>query len=271
MKVLSDKTARRLIEHLDASGRSSRATPRGAATTPPANIWQIHVIPSSGIVSIDHGYYYHGGEWHESPATEIGQASGGELVVATADNDGLHISLCDENSLPDGDFRVIGKISGDGELGFGVRQYESGPLWFGSADHWGETEPLVELPADGGGDWRAMKEAGAGGEPSAVAESALVDIELDDEGRVTARHYRTRTIDAKGNVVAISDRAEDDADPDPGAPDAGGDTPPCGHPLNADDDYHPLAGGGASAAQDDDDSHPLDHEGPGGYTPNCKG
>jgi hypothetical protein len=54
-----------------------------------------------------------------------------------------------------------------------------------------------------------------------------------------------------------------------GRKDGGGDepdeTPPCGHPLNAQDDSHPFdvgntAGGGG---------HPLDSPGEGGYTPEC--
>ena len=40
--------------------------------------------------------------------------------------------------------------------------------------------------------------------------------------------------------------------------------PPCGNPLNANDDDDPLSG-------DDGDHNPLNYEGEGGYTPTCYG
>ena len=57
-------------------------------------------------------------------------------------------------------------------------------------------------------------------------------------------------IDSRGNVVSWGEDAEE--------------PPPCGNPLNRDDDYNPVGGGGAT-------SHPLDGEGDGGYTPTCFG
>lgn len=43
--------------------------------------------------------------------------------------------------------------------------------------------------------------------------------------------------------------------------------PPCGNPLNANDDDDPLSGAGG----DDGDHNPLNYEGEGGYTPTCYG
>lgn len=48
--------------------------------------------------------------------------------------------------------------------------------------------------------------------------------------------------------------------PDPNNP------PPCGNPLNANDDPDPFAEDGG-----DDDYNPLNYEGDGGYTPKCFG
>ncbi len=49
--------------------------------------------------------------------------------------------------------------------------------------------------------------------------------------------------------------------PDPNNP------PPCGNPLNANDDDDPLS----DDAGDDGDYNPLNYEGEGGYTPTCYG
>lgn len=207
------------------------------------------------------------GDWWEAPAPD-----GAAEIAAEADGDGgwtlRLLSGAEDGAAPA--WRVpLAAV----EAGEGVRrvvQLRTGDIQPPDG-HWGDEEPLVEIPADGAGEWRALKEAGADERPSAVAESALVDIELDADGKVTAKRYRTRTVDSRGNVVAISERAED-ADPDPGGAEDAPETPPCGHPLNLDDDHHPLGGGGGGdGAGEDDDDHPLNHEGPGGYTPNCAG
>lgn len=144
-------------------------------------------------------------------------------------------------------------------------------------EHWGATSPMAEIPADGDGSWNAVVE-GSRDDASAVAESRLVDIDVDSDGKVTGRHYRTQTIDANGNVVAISERTEN-PDPEPGAGEDGGATPECGHPLNGESEAatggdHPLDAGGGNREQgynnaDDGGGHPLDSEGPGGFTPLC--
>lgn len=263
MKVLSDKTAKRLLRLLDESGSGARQRRGASAFTPPASLWQLHV--REGVAAIDRGFWLAGGVWRECPAQEIGEASARKLVVAKPSGGNLAITLEDPGELPDPPFRVIGRIAGeDGNLH--VEQYESGPLAFDA--HWGATDPVTEIPANGEGSWRAVVE-GSREEASAVAESRLVDIDVDSDGKVTGMHYRTQTIDANGNVVAISERTKN-PEPDPEEGEDGGDTPPCGHPLNSDDDYHPLGNGGGGGDDDnDDDTHPLEEEGDGGFTPLC--
>ncbi|MBP5545171.1 MAG: hypothetical protein ILM98_13935 [Kiritimatiellae bacterium] len=150
--------------------------------------------------------------------------------------------------------------------------------WEMEADHWGAAKPLTELPADADGSWEARKNPTEVETASAVAESSLIELELDEEGRVSAKRYRTRTFDTHGNLIAISDRTES-ATPDPGGEE---EPDPCGNPLNegseaTDDDWdNPLEGGGEAGDEEDEEEspkewdNPLDHEGDGGFTPPCR-
>lgn len=240
-----------------------RRTPGAAAES---GMWRLSV--ADGRVTVGAGVWTDAGGAHRSPETDIDAVSSG-LVVAALEDGGLSLSVRDASDLPDTPYRVLGAISGGR-----AEQYESGPLAFDDAAdaHWGAIEPLVEISADGAGSWNANKDED---EATAVAESRLVDIDLDPDGKVTGKHYRTTTVDSKGNVVAISERTES-TDPDPGEADEDDDEPNCGHPLNESDDDHPfgngngdyeISGGGGGGGVDDE--HPLDNDGHGGYSPAC--
>ena len=133
-------------------GRGGRPAP----STPPARMWQIHV--RAGVVSIDRGFWIDCGKWRESQAQTIGQASGGELVVAKPRGAVLSISLVSSSNLPAPPFRVIGRIVGsNGDLH--VEQYESSPLAFDATDY----------------PWRVTAEPnGSGGATLSMADGALV-------------------------------------------------------------------------------------------------
>lgn len=185
--------------------------------------------------------------------------------------DGRTFSISSE---PDQDavFSVLlASVSADGA----VSRRVSGDIFL--PGHWGAAKPLTELPADADGSWEARKNPTEGETASAVAESSLIELELDEEGRVSAKRYRTRTFDTHGNLIAISDRTES-ATPDPGGEE---EPDPCGNPLNegseaTDDDWdNPLEGGGEAGDEKDEESprewdNPLDHEGDGGFTPPCR-
>lgn len=270
MKVLSDKTAARLLSHLDAAeNEQSRHRPRrGAATTPPALLWQIHLDGDN--VRIDRGIYFAAGSWFESEPAAVGEFAAGAYVVGRLDGAAIAFSVEPELESAEGPFHLFGRLRETGNSERFVEQYESAPVVFDA--HWGAVEPLVELPADGPGSWNALRSPGAEETPSAVAKSYLVDIDLDGDGKVTGLHYRTDTVDSRGNVVAVSERTET-PDPDPGEAETPPETPPCGNPLNLGDGRPgPLddeGGGGGGGGADDDDYNPLDHEGPGGFTPKC--
>jgi len=216
------------------------------------------------------------GDWFEAAAPE-----GAATVAAESAPRGrwtlriLGADDADEDGADGPEWRVpIAEVE-TGEGVRRVRQLRTGDIAL-PARHWGATDPLVEIPADDAGEWRAVVE-GDREKATAVAESRLVDIDVDGDGRVTARHYRTQTIDASGNVVAISERTEA-AEPDPEEGEDGGETPNCGHPLNGGGASgggggggHPLDGGGEDTSGGGGGGHPLDYEGRGGYTPRCSG
>ncbi len=79
-------------------------------------------------------------------------------------------------------------------------------------------------------------------------------VEVSGSGAVAISQLQRDTIVARA-IVGRDDPGGDEPD----------ETPPCGHPLNDQNDSHPLdnvncAGGGG---------HPLDSPGDGGYTPAC--
>ncbi len=286
MKVLSDATAARLLALLDAPAGGRRGIEslvgrrggRAAPSTAPARMWQIHVSPESGDVTVDAGHAYLSGQLYEIEASAPGTANADDYVILaeTADG-GLEVSLAAE--LPDDGsaFAVIGQIR-EGAAGFFSQQFAGGPVYLSGSAHWGAAKPLTELPADADGSWEARKNPTEGETASTVAESSLIELELDEEGRVSAKRYRTRTFDTHGNLIAISDRTES-ATPDPGGEE---EPDPCGNPLNegseaTDDDWdNPLEGGGEAGDEEDEEEspkewdNPLDHEGDGGFTPPCR-
>ena len=262
MKVLSDKTAARLLSHLDAAETEHpRHRPRrGAATTPPAPLWQIHL--DGDDVRVDRGLYLADGAWRLTEPTVAGEFLARAYVVGRPDGASIAFSVEADPDEAGAPYHLFGRLFETGNSERYVEQYEGGPVAIDS--HWGAVEPLVELAADGDGEWHAVKRSGGDAEPQAVAESSLVDIDVDADGKVTAKRYRTRTVDSRGNVVAISERTEDAA-PDPGEAEEGGGGddpfPPCGNPLNGGGDDNPL--------DDDLPDNPLDGEGGGGFSPAC--
>lgn len=212
-----------------------------------------------------------GGFWEaaapEGSATVVAEALGTGWTLRIADDDGDQAWRVPVANVD---------VSDDSRK---IDQLHTGDILLPHQEHWGDAKPLTELPADADGSWEARKNPAEGETASAVAESSLIELELDEEGRVSAKRYRTRTFDTHGNLIAISDRTES-ATPDPG----GEEKPdPCGNPLNAgseatDDDWdNPLSsGGGGGGANDDAHDHPpewdnpLDSEGDGGYTPTCR-
>ena len=242
MKVLSDNTADKLLRLLSGDGTPQRRmTPRAAPTLAPALMWQIHVT-SAGVVTVDGGDVYHGGERFTLAASEPGTADGNALVIWTAGTGGGSITLATSLSGVTGDFRVLGAIVKDDAGRFTSRQFVGEPIETGSsAIHYGDAEGATTATS-----WSI-----ADGTP------AILDI-----GRAKV------LVDSRGNVIswnASSGGGEGGDEPaDPEAPTA---PPPCGNPLNdtEEEDYNPLD----PTDDDSDDYNPLNYEGPGGYTPKC--
>lgn len=244
MKVLSDNTADRLLRHLDAAegGATPRRIPRGASTTPPARMWQIHVT-AGGAVTVDGGDVYANGTRHTLEPADLGTVTENSLVVwhaaanhngddeeSEADetrDEGGTITLESASWTPaDEIYRIIGEVSReDADSVWQSKQCVHGPievdLHFGNAED-AETRESWDL-----------------------AEEVPAILEIpDSEGNPVVKVL----VDSRGNVVSWG---PDIVDP-----------PPCGNPLNRDDDYNPL-----NTPVD----HPLDHEGDGGFTPECFG
>ena len=86
----------------------------------------------------------------------------------------------------------------------------------------------------------------------------------DADGNVLAKIL----VDSRGNIISWG-VADEEGEPDDPAPSKA--PPPCGNPINDNDDSNPLdAEGGGGGAEPQDDYNPLDYEGPGGYTPQCR-
>lgn len=127
----------------------------------------------------------------------------------------------------------------------------------------------VSVNAAGGGFAAPAKQAEHFGnaEDAEVAESWSVS---DDEPAIIDLGTAKILVDSRGNVIAWNvkagdgDGGEDGDDSSPDDPTAPSAPPPCGNPLNADDDYNPLDD------TEDDDYNPLNYEGEGGYTPTCE-
>ena len=161
MKVLSDNTAARLLRHLDAAegGAAPRRIPRGASTTPPALMWQIHVVPSTGVVTVDGGDVYANGTRYTLANSSPGTATGYTLVVWSYDPDGPAggaISLMSSVSSLTCPFRVLGAINETNSV-YTSEQYCSNPIEIGDGDGDGllpfdldviDGDPCIYLPTD---------------------------------------------------------------------------------------------------------------------------
>ena len=134
MKVLSDNTADRLLRHLDAAegGVTPRRIPRGAPTTPPARMWQIHVVPSTGVVTVDGGDVYADGTRYTLADSSPGTASANMYVVWQNGTGGGSVSLVSGLSGLSDPFRVIGRVVLDQATStFSSRQYVGEPIEVG--------------------------------------------------------------------------------------------------------------------------------------------
>ena len=184
-------------------------------------------------------------------------------------------------------------VPGDGD---GAPRFEIGPGWvwvFDSAlsgddppdiettaeRHWIEGANLGDATESGRAVWRWTPDGPPAGEiafqpsgatpPDGACDVVLAELEVPVDGAPAVHSVHIDTIFFTVPTVP------------PEEPGGGGDdenpeeAPNCGNPLNdPPSDRHPLdeqPGGGGGGADDDTDDHPLDHEGPGGFTPNCNG
>ena len=128
MKLLSDNTADRILRHLDATeGAAPRRTPRGASTTPPSPMWQIHVTPA-GAVTVDGGDVYADSRRYSLGPSTLGTISDDSFVVWQAGADGGQISLVTTLDYVGNCYRVIGEISESSTGLWQSKQYVFGPI-----------------------------------------------------------------------------------------------------------------------------------------------
>ena len=213
MKVLSDNTASRLLRHLDAAegGITPRRIPRGASTTPPAPMWQIHVAPSTGVVTVDGGDVYANGTRYTLEPADLGTASEASLVVwhdgEDDGEDGGEITLESSSWEPEvGEtYRIIGE----------VRQDDATSPWYS----WQFVHGPIEADGNHGDHFGNAEEAESRTEWEQSEEVPAI-LEIDNTTR-----YRV-LVDSRGNVISWGEDAEE--------------PPPCGNPLNYDDVYNPL-------------------------------
>ena len=135
MKVLTDNTADKLTRLLaDGGGLQQPRRVRGASTTPPAPMWQIHVVPSTGVVTVDGGDVYADGTRYTLSASSPGTASGDMLVVWQGGTGGGSVSLLASLSGLSDPFRVLGSVVLDqASSTFSSRQFVGEPIEVGDA------------------------------------------------------------------------------------------------------------------------------------------
>lgn len=226
MKVLSDNTADRLLRHLNAAegGITPRRIPRGASTTPPAPMWQIHVVPSTGVVTVDGGDVYADGTRYTLAASSPGTASGDMFVVWQGGTGGGSVSLLASLSGLSDPFRVLGSVVLDqASSTFSSRQFVGEPIEVGGAGATSGPDASGTAIAKvlGGTDYNAAEDTWEYGETVEVP----VDPE-DPEGDTVAKptypvynptrlywqesvhtlwmFRRTETYNSSGLLVAVS-------------------------------------------------------------------
>ena len=133
MKVLSDNTADKLVRLLsDGGGLTQPRRARGAPTTPPARMWQIHVTPSGGVVTVDGGDVYADGARHTLAASSPGTASATSYVVWQGGTGGGSVSLVDALSGLSDPYRVLGRVVFDqSDSTYHVEQFVGEPIEVG--------------------------------------------------------------------------------------------------------------------------------------------
>ena len=135
MKVLSNNTADKLVRFLsDGGGLTQPRRARGSSTTPPARMWQIHVTPSGGVVTVDGGDVYADGSRYTLAASSPGTASGDMFVVWQGGSGGGSVALLASLSGLSDPFRVLGSVVLDqASSTFSSRQFVGEPIEVGDA------------------------------------------------------------------------------------------------------------------------------------------
>jgi hypothetical protein len=171
-----------------------------------------------------------------------------------------------------------GQEAGDGETAFvRVATAGDGPLWIylGFAGH--ETEPDAEgkkkVEIDG---WRVFATSDASSPPEWAAPGTplvlLASTCISESGDESAPALRYGLVQYHHGSIVAPFLPTEEQEEEPYEP-----PPPCGNPLNDENDYNPLdhggddsgslsgGGGGAGVTR-----NPLDDPGEGGYTPTCR-
>ncbi len=172
MKVLSDNTADKLTRLLaDGGGLRQPRRVRGASTTPPAPMWQIHVTPTAGVVTVDGGDVYTPGQRYTLAPSAPGTASGDCLVVWQNGAEGGEISLLQTTAGLATPFRVLGAIVQDENTSkFHSEQFVFDPI---ELDIYPGEDPDAEPVELGGDDYNAADDTWEFGD--------TVDVPVDPE------------------------------------------------------------------------------------------
>lgn len=215
MKLLSDNTADRLLRHLNAveGGITPRRIPRGASTTPPAPMWQIHVVPSTGVVTVDGGDVYADGTRYTLANSSPGTATGDTLVVWSYDSDGPAggtISLMSSVSSLGYPFRVLGAINENDSV-YTSEQYCSNPIEIGGGAAPGPDASGTAIAKPlGGTDYNAAEDSWTWGETDQATGKPTYPVYnptrlyWQESTHTLWMFRRTETYNSSGLLVAVS-------------------------------------------------------------------
>ena len=210
MKVLSDNTADKLSRLLaDGGGLQQPRRVRGASTTPPAPMWQIHVVPSTGVVTVDGGDVYHGLTRHEIADASVGTATGACLVVWEYDSNGGTISLMGSVTSLTSPFRVLGAIKMDGSTYYS-EQYFQDPIEIDSVYAGPDASGDAVAKTLGGADYNAATDSWAWGDTDQTTGKPTYPIYnptrlyWQDSAHTLWMFRRTETFNSSGMLVSVS-------------------------------------------------------------------
>ena len=133
-------------------------------------MWQIHVTPSGGVVTVDGGDVYADGSRYTLAASSPGTASGDMFVVWQGGSGGGSVALLASLSGLSDPFRVLGSVVLDqASSTFSSRQFVGEPIEVGGGGGGGSDPEAVEVELDSSAGYTAHTDSWSYGDTVTVS------------------------------------------------------------------------------------------------------